>query len=128
MSHVLFPGVLVLGYGPPQQSPGGAPTIEDVTRVDRLTSSGHNDHIMFEMGVVIRLRPVQLQCLERQLSELRSDAMCPMKTEPAITRTDMNEEVLDESERKYAPFLLQTPRRLVSGLGNHLRLHWVDVG
>ena len=64
---------------------------------------------------------MQLQGLERQLSQLRSDIVRPLKAVAAVPCSDMDEEVLHNRDRENPPFLLQSPRRIVRGLGDKLR-------
>ena len=93
LRQVFLPWIFILDHRPPQQPAGGAPGIDDISSADRLATRSHHHDVVFEARVRVCLGPMQHQGLERQLSQIRPDAVRPIKAVAVVPRSDMNEEV-----------------------------------
>ena len=51
-----------------------------------------------------------------------------MKTETAVSRSNVDEEILKDRKRRHPPFFLQSPRRVMSRLRNKLCFRRIDLG
>ncbi len=51
-----------------------------------------------------------------------------MKTEAAVPRSNVDEEILKDRKRRHPPLFLQSPRRVMSRLRNKLCFRRIDFG
>ncbi len=83
------------------------PVIEQDTLFERLASGRNYDDVMLGTGVDKRLSPVKLERLQLQRIQSNEKLRCPLKTESAFSRSDIDEPVLNAGQPHHTPLTAQ---------------------